>query len=383
MFSNKVPLSWLNLMHNKRKLLLSILGVTFAVVIMFVEVGFYLTFFDKNTVLITKLNSDLIMVSKSKLSLIFTQRFSRTRLYQAASVDGVYAVHPLYIERALSMWKNDNNQTRSIRAIAFDITQKIINIPQIEKYKAQLALPNTVLIDNKSRSCYGSKEVNTTTELANSHVQIVGDFTMGPDFSNHGNIIMSDKNFAILFQKNAIDKLEGVSLGLIQIDPDYDIESVQKNLQKTLTDDVNIYTRDEYEQKEKDFWKVTSPVGPIFLMGTVAGFLVGIIICYQILYSNVMSYLKQFATVKAFGFANRYLLKVVLQEALLLSIFGFFVAFGATRVIASIIAEHSSINITVDLYISTIILILTVVMCVVAGIMAARRAFLADPADLF
>src|SRR5207253_9486641 len=126
-----------------------------------------------------------------------------------------------------------------IRVIAFDPADPVLEIPGIEAYRRQLQLPDTALMDVKSKKHFGRCAADTQRELAQRNIRVVGTFALGTDFSIDGNILMSDRNFAKFFpDPTSPSVLSKVDVGLIKTDPDVDPITVQRALQQALPDDV-------------------------------------------------------------------------------------------------------------------------------------------------
>src|SRR5204863_323962 len=102
----RVPVAWLNLTHNKRRFLLSVLGISFAVVLMLVELGFWRALLDSQTALINRVEGDLFVVSSSLTSITDLQSFPLARLDSVRGVAGVESAQPLYLRYLV--WKNRN-----------------------------------------------------------------------------------------------------------------------------------------------------------------------------------------------------------------------------------------------------------------------------------
>ena len=172
-------------------------------------------------------------------------------------------------------------------------------------------------------------------------------------------------------------------MGLITLKPGVDIEKVQSQLAANLPNDVVVLTIEQFAQKEKEYWANGTGIGFIFGLGVGVGFIVGIVIVYQILYSDVSDHLPEYATLKAMGYTDGYLLVALLQEALFLAILGFlpayFLSFGLYQITYA--ATMLPIAMTVERGIN--VFILTVVMCSFSGAIAMRKLRSADPADVF
>jgi putative ABC transport system permease protein len=386
----RVPLAWLNLTHQKRRLFASLAGVTFAVVLMFMEMGFWNALLDGMVSLIRAFNADLVIVNKEKYALNINEPFTRRRLQQALAIPGVQAAYPLYLETRTSFWKNpepgDSAQSSiwPIRVVAFDPHDPVLQIPQIQAYARQLQLPDTALMDVKSKNHFGRCAAEIQRELAGRNIRVVGTFSLGTDFSIDGNVFMSDRNFAKFFpDAGSASILSNVEVGLIQLDADSEPVCVQNALQQFLPDDVVVLTKGEYAQKETEFWQTATPVGFVFGLGLAMGFAVGVVICYQVLSADVGDHLPEFATLKAIGYSDRYLTRVVLEEALFLALLGFVPGLLISGALYGFLETNTGLPLKLTLGRIAFVLLLTVTMCLVSGFLAVRKVQKADPAEVF
>lgn len=381
-----LPVAWRILTHSKRRLAASTAGIACAVLLMFAQIGFLNAMFDGATELIRVLDADLILASTVKIGLISTSGFPRARLFQALAIDGVVRADPLYIEFASSWWKNPvTGAVRPIRVLAFDPDHRIFALPEVERARAALKVPDTALVDAKSKSLFGPLEPGVTTELARRSIRVVGLFTLGTDFANEGNVIVSARSFGRFFphRRSADGDLESVELGVVRLAPGGDVEAARRALRGVLPEDVAVFTRDEFMRRERGYWQRNTPIGFIFGLGTGVGFLIGVIICYQILFTDVADHLPQFATVKAIGYSNRYLAALVLQEAWILSLFGFALGLASSQALYWWLARLTGLPMRLTPGRVGLILALTVLMTSVSALLAVRKAQAADPAEVF
>jgi putative ABC transport system permease protein len=355
-------------------------------VLMFMQLGFRNALFDSTVAVHRQLNADLVMTSAARYTLSVKETFSRRRLMQAEACPGVESAWPLYVETALSIWKNpETGQGYPIRVLAFDPAHPVLAIAGLADQTHLLKTPGGMLVDRRSKGDYGTPVVGKSVELANHKTKIVGMFDLGTDFSNDGNVILSDRDYSAYFSlpMSKHDKLADVDVGLIKLKPGADPKKALAEVQAAVEDDVLVQTRQQFIDRELAFWKKSTPIGFIFFLGTVMGFIVGVVICYQILYSDIDDHMPEFATLKAMGYANRYFVSVVLQESLWLSAFGFLPGIVVAAMLYAALGWATGL--LLDLTAPRVIgvLFLTVMMCVVSGCLALRRVFQADPAELF
>ncbi len=385
-YHRKVPLARQNLTHDTRRLLTSVAGIAFAVFLMFMEVGFLNGLYDSQVELIRQLQADVIITNALKHTLSYNEPFARRRVTQALAVPGVQAAYPVYIEDERAWWRNAETYTRrQIRVIAFPPEAPVFVNPEIRAQSAALRRPDTALIDRQSKAAFGKREAGLVTELAGRAIRVLGTFRLGTDFSNDGTVLMSDRTFLTYFSApgGPIDRLSQVELGVVQVAPQADVATVLAALRQALPTDVALYTKAEFFARERHYWQQSTPIGVVFGLGAVMGFAIGVIICYQILYTDVVDHLPQFATLKAIGYHNSVLLRLVLLQAWYLACLGFVPGLLLAVGCYDLLAQWTGLLLFLSLPRVLVVFGLTVVMCLGAGSLAVRKVLSADPAEGF
>lgn len=388
---HRIPLAWKNLTYDWRRLSVAVAGIGFAVVLMFMQTGFKNALFDSTVQILHELDADLVLVAKGRYALPANQTFPLGRLYQARACGGVRAAYPMYIERARAVWKQPGGRGYPIRVLANDPADPVLLLPEVSRYAEALKQQGTALIDEKNKSVYdppGSREPWPQwrdVTLAGKAVRLVGSFRLGTDFANDGNLFMSAANFAKFFPSRAPrgDPLEVVDLGIVQLCQGADPQAVKRELVDRLPDDVVVLTKSEMIARERGFWSKSTPVGYIFLLGTVIGFLVGVIICYQIIHADVADHLSEFATLKAMGYRNRYFVGFVLMESVYLSLLSFVPGTLVSFMLYEALARSTGLLMILNFPRAASVLLLTLAMCIASGCLAMRKVVAADPAELF
>lgn len=386
----KIPLAWLQLSREKTRMLVAIAGISFADMLMFLQLGIRNALFDSAVQLHDSLQGEIVLISGRYQSLISLNQFSERTLYKAQGFTGVQSVSPVYLN--FSQWKNpQNKQVWSIFAIGINPEEQVVKLPGVQENLEKLRTPDVVLFDQGSRKEFGpiaaqfNQGKSITTEVNNRQVNVGGLFQLGTSFGVNGNIITSDVNFLRLFgNRHFGNRQKGlIDIGLIKLKPGADLKQVLSNLRAELPNDVQVLSKQEFMDREKKFWNTSTPVGYTFDLGTVIGFIVGAVIVYQILYSDVSDHLSQYATLKAMGFNDRYLLIVVFQEALILAAVGFTPGILLSLGLYQITHQATLLPIVMPLGRAVFVFTLTVLMCFVSGAIAARKLRTTDPADIF
>jgi len=381
----KTPLAWRQLMKEKTRLAVAVAGITFADMLMFIQLGFESALFDAAVKPHRNLQADLILINPQFQTLFSVKNFSRERLYQTLGYEGVQSVNSVYI--STGQWRNP--ETRLERAIlvwGVDPVQPVFKSPEINQNQDHLKQLYQVLFDQAGRPEYGAvgdifkKTGKFDTELNSKAVFVKGLFTDGASFAADGNVITSDSTFLQLFPERKPDRIE---VGLITLKPDADVEKVRSQLVNGLPKDVRVLTPEEFAKVERTYWEEGTGIGFIFGLGTGVGFIVGIVIVYQILYSDVSDHLPEYATLKAMGYTDNYLLGVLIQEALLLAVLGFLPGFFLSFGLYQVTYAATMLPIFMKMERAIQVWILTVIMCSVSGAIAMRKLRSADPADVF
>jgi putative ABC transport system permease protein len=370
-------LAWRLLWHDPARLATSLGGLAFAVFLMLIQMGFRNSLIDSATALLSSLDGEIFLMHESKDYSLERETIPWVRGAQALSIDGVIAAYPVWF--AAEAWRNLENGTyRPIRMIGVRVTDPVFLPEDIRAGLARLGSPDAALLDSRSRRYYGNLGEGPA-QVGRQGLNVVGNFAMAADLEVDGNLIVSDETY-IRVKAASLDEVELIAL---KVRPGADLESVARRLREALPGDVAVRTREETMALDRGYWDTGTPVSMVVFIGMAMGFMVGVVICYQILYTEVADHLAEFATLRAIGFGKLYIMLVVLIEALLLSLVGLvpslLAGWGMYRGLEA--ATGMLLNLTAEriLFVSVV----TVLMCVFAGILAVRKVLQADPAELF
>ncbi|MEH1894449.1 MAG: ABC transporter permease DevC [Nostoc sp.] len=383
--NQKIPLSWLQLTREKTRLAVALAGIAFADILMFMQLGFRDALYYSNVRFHNSLQGDIVLINSQSSAVLAMRSFSQRRLYKALDLPAVQSVHPIYLD--FTIWKNPiTGRPRSILIFGMNPETNIVNLPGVQENLDKLKLPDVVLFDRSSRVEYGPIAANydqgktVTAEVRRRQIKVGGLFTLGASFGADGNLITSDVNFLRIFSNRQPGLID---IGLIRLKPGADAEVVAQELRKYLPKEVNVLTKQEFIEFERNYWANSTAIGFIFTLGTVMGFIVGTVIVYQILYTEVADHLAEYATLKAIGYTQNYLLMVILQEALLLAVLGYFPGIVFSLFMYSSARDATLLPVFMSFDRAVMVLILTMLMCIISGAIAVRKLRSADPADIF
>ncbi|MBW4627484.1 MAG: ABC transporter permease DevC [Brasilonema octagenarum HA4186-MV1] len=389
----KIPLAWLQLVRNKFRSLVAVAGIGFIVILMFIQLGFQDALYTSATQVHRHLQGDLFLVSSQYKALTANQSFFRTRLYQALGFNGVESVSPMYI--GFAKLKNPvNGQKYSIYVIGFEPGKPVMDLPEIEANLDKIQIPDVVLFDRNSRPEFGNIaerfekekteqfiEIFPFNSLSGYRVRVGGLFSLGSSFGVDGNLIVSDSSFLRIFQNSRPSEM--IDIGAITLKPGVNPQNIQRELQGNLANDILVFTRQEFIDFEKEYWANRTPIGFILNLMLSMASVVGIVIVYQILYSNIANQLIAYATLKAIGYANNYLFNVVFQQAIILAVLAYIPGFIFSLGLYNFAMQVTKLPIMMSVNNAIIVFMSTILMCIISGSLAVNKLRSTDPAEIF
>jgi putative ABC transport system permease protein len=381
--AHPVPLAWRSVTANKWRLVRSSAGIGFAVLLMITQLGFESAFFNAALQVLRALDGDIFLQSVHKYQFATQDPIPIAVLTAARTVPGVESAAPLYADWFDLFWKSPSDgRTYLIRGFAFDPDKPVFSWPEVNDRRAELAKSGTVLVDRRGRRFLGMDRDVAQSEINGTKVNIVGNFALGPDFMSDGTVIMSAATFANLLH-GAAGTPPGMALGVIKLAPGVDPAASLTALRKALPAEIAVMTKDQLIAFEHAFQANVSSAGPIFAIGTIVGFVVGMLISYQIVFTEVSDQLPQYATLKAIGYPTAYLMRVVLEQAALNGIAGWIPAWLLSIGLYRLITYVALLPMQMTVGISLISLFLTLALCLLSAAIAVTRVVRADPAAVF
>jgi len=381
-----VPYAWLQLSHDKLKLVAAVGGIMFAVILVFMQLGLREALFDSSVRLHRAMDYDLVMVSPLTTYVGRAKNFPRSRLYQVAGLPDVESVSSMYIALTNYYYAETPDTHRQVLSIGVDPADHDVRFPGVLEQIEQLKKPDRVLMDRFSRAEFqpaiadvqDGKRVGL--QLNDRSVTIVGLYDLGTSFGVDGSIVTSDLNFMRIFPHRTPGQID---LGLIRLSGNADSTAAKQEIQAFLPDDVLVLTRDEFVRREVDYWSGSTPIGYVFTLGAVIGIIVGLIIVYQILFADVQTHIGEYATLKAMGYSQGYLRNLIFKEAVILSVLGFLPALGLAHVLYGQAEAATQLPLFMTVERAVVVLVMTILMCCLSGLLAIRKLSGLDPAEVF
>ncbi|MCB4377064.1 MULTISPECIES: ABC transporter permease DevC [unclassified Synechococcus] len=381
----RIPLSWLLLTRQPVRLLVALAGISFAGILMFMQLGFRDGLFDASVTAHRLFDADVVLISPRSASSVSMEAFPRRRLVQTLADPDVEGVTPVHW--GLMLWRNpETRRNRSILALGFNPDDPFFVDPSLAEKTDALKQKGRILFDQLSRPEFGpiadwyrdGRVVET--EIAGNRVRVAGLVSLGTSFGADGNLLTSTETFLDLMPQKPPGAIE---VGLVRLKPGADPEQVVSRLSQRLPKDVLVLTKQGFIDFEQNYWKSSTSIGFIFTLGAAMGFVVGCVIVYQVLYTDVSDHLPEYATLMAMGYRLSHLLGVVVREGFYLAVMGYVPAYMAGQGLYWFVRDATKLPVGMDLSRALTVLVMILVMCMLSSFLAMRRLIDADPAEIF
>ncbi len=378
-------LAWRQLSHEPLKLMAGVAGVVFAVMLMFMQLGFKDALFDSATAIQRHLSGDVFLVHRQSEALWRPVPFARRRVAQALAVPGVESATEMYV--GLGTWRNPwDARKRTLLVLGCDPAAGVLAFDGVAAHTSRLQQMDTALFDSRSHPGFGPVATTLRTHpvveahLGHRRLAVRGVFNLGASFAADGNLILSELNFLRHFPGRSLAQTD---VGVVRIRPGTDIEAVKAGIARRMPDEIQVMDRTEFIAWERRYWEEVTPIGFIFALGTVMGFVVGVVVVYQILFTEVNNHLPQYATLKAMGYTQGFLGSLVASAAFILAVLGFLPGMAVAGFLYHLARQATFLPMTLLDHKPLLVFSLTLGMCLISGAFALRKLKAADPAAMF
>ena len=381
----RLPIGWLQLKHHRGRLIAAVTGIAFANMLVFVQLGIATAMNDVVRTSYTPFRADILITPASASTLLDGTTLTRRIMYQALAEPGVDAAAPLYIAQV--SWKRPNLPATNLSIYALSPEDKRFAGPAVADHLDGLSMPMHVLIDSLMRdvdpaSLTGlSREAPLQFEVDGKALSAIGTFTLGAGFGWDGSLVVSDQTFMRLFSRGTLGTPSRI---LIDVAPGQDVTTIISRLRARLPDElVNVRTPEQAIADDVSYQAIQMPIGSIIGAGVLLGLLVGVVIVFQVLSTDVAAHLRDYATFKAIGYSHPFILGIVFEEALILALLGFVPGVAAANGIYALLAATTDLPFSMTAGRSLAVFLGTLAACTLSGALAAQRLRLVDPAELF
>lgn len=381
----RMPIGWLQLSHSKGRMLAAISGVAFANVLVFVQLGILGALSGTINFSYNPLSADILVSSSNANTLTDGSALSRRWLWKVLALPGVSAASPLYLGKVDWMLPNEKTVALTVYGLPIEATAFASGL-LTEKLEA-IAIPGTALLDRRTRGLdaktvamlFGTQK--TPIELLGTKINIVGSFELGGGFSADGALIVSDQTFLSLFPNRSSGTPSHL---LVNLTDGTQVASIVNNLTDIFRDEpLKIRSMAQAQADDLAYQTTQRPIGVIFGFGVFIGIMVGLVIVYQVLSTDVADHLREYATFKAIGYRHAFFLGIVFEEAIILAILGFIPGVSISLLIYEGMSIATGLPVAMDISRASLVFFGTIAACTLSGAFATRRLKSADPAELF
>ena len=373
-------IAWRMLIHEKQRSVLAIGGILMAIFLLFLQIGLYSAIPRGALLFYNVMNFDLMLASSAYVSEAQPLNLPRRRLYQALEVPGVARAMPVY--HGSGRWLNsEQGFARDVFVIGYNPDDPVFVLPELTRDTDMLRQQDVLLIDDSSRPEFGPLETGRRVEVEQRAVTIAGRYHLGNGFVGLGVAVTSDLNFVRMFPSQG--GLEAVSLGLLTLKPGIEAEDAATRIRELLPPDTQVFTRKSLDAHEMAHWATNTSTGIIFGFGVVVAIVVGTVILNQTLSTQISRQLPQYATLKAIGYTDLQLGRIVMSTATILSSLGYVPAVMVSIAVYWIIRSKTPLPIEMTIGRLVTVLALAWGMSALSALLALRILRRADPAELF
>ena len=371
--------AWRILTHQKGRTLLAGGGIFIAILLIFVELGFFVAVPQGGMLIYDHMRFDLLMVSDKYLFQSESGSFSRARLATARAVPEIAQVSPVYLGNA--KWQDPAGGLKlDITVLGIEPGAGVFAVPGIERQSAVLERPDTVLVDAATRPLFGPLVAGRAVNIGGRRMTVGGTYSLGTGFLGLGVALASEANF---FRISPARPPDTVNLGLVTLKPGADPVRAARDLRAALPADMRVFTRPELVAHEVAYWTTRTATGLIFGSGLLVSFVVGTMVLYQTLATQITRQLPQFATLKAIGYGDAYLNAIVLGESLLIVAVAFLPALGAALGIYALVRSETLLPLSLTAPQLAAVFAIALVMAAASAFLSLGSLRRADPAEIF
>ncbi len=379
----RMPIGWLQLAHNKGRFAAAIAGVAFANLLVFVQLGIQGSMQDTGVKPYALFSADALLMPSDARQFSDGGNVARRHIPQILSVERVSDAAPLFI--GLAEWRLPDGEMSSLEVYGIDPTYAHFLGAEFSGMGQRLTLADTAVVDKAARGVSGDVAalglIGDRFEFNNRELTVVETVEIGGGFTADGVMLVSDQTFLRLFPNRSSAAPNRI---LIKLTPGGRTAGAVTQIANTLnTQSVVVIARDDAIAADLAYQTTERPTGIIFGFGVLMGVLVGIVIVYQVLSTDVANHIREYATFKAMGYPRRFFSGIVFEQALILAVAGFVPGLLVSLLLYGVLSGATGLPVSMDFSRAALVFLGTLAACVLSGLLAMRKLSAADPADLF
>ncbi len=373
-------IAWWNLYRDKTRFGTAVVGLVFSVVLMAVQSSIFLGAVRGASVLVRSADAELWIVPQSTTNADFSVSMPGRRRYQVLGVPGVEQAGRMIV--GFGNWKFPDGRQESVIVVGTDTNRAWLPIPY-KALRGRTAGGYGLALDRRDVDRFGldgkPMPLGTRGELNGHRVHLAGEV--------HGMGSFTITPYAFTSFKAGLDLTrlasEETVFIMVKCSPGANVNTVRKALQARLTD-VEVLTREEFAGRSWRYWVMGTGMGYSLVLMAILALIVGTVVVGQTFVTGVMVKIREYGTLKALGFENRFVAGVILLQGVIVSLVGYALGCGGAMIMASIWGSGgTAVNMYMPPILFLLLLPLTLFICLTSSMMGAWRVFRLAPADVF
>lgn len=376
MRSGKVDLAWKSLLHDKLRFLITVAGVAFAVMLVFVQVGLFLGLLANATITIEHLGADLWITSHGTPNVDFAHTFPESYIERVRSLEQVERADNLIVAFMNMALPSGATEATVIYALE-DFSRWPLPWRVLEGEARDLRRGAYLFMDESSTKRFVAFHVGDYRELQGERFKIIGRTEEARSFTTTP-ISFLDYDRA---QRLSTQLAGNTTYILVKLRPGADLEQVRAELRRRLPFN-DVYTQAEWAARSRSYWIQNTGIGFNMFLTVFLGCLVGVVVVAQTLYTSTMEHLKEFGTVKAIGGSNADIYRILGRQAAIAAVVGFTVGLAPAFALRPLIAR-AGLKLILTPAMGVVVFLGTMVLCLLAAMISFRKVASIDPALVF
>jgi len=362
-----------NLLHDRMRLAVTVLGISFAVCLMVFQGSLLYGFVAAAGKLIESTDSDIWITARGVVCFDLPATISKHLQEVSKGIPGVASTSRVVM--AMAEYRKPNGEHQMIALVGADPEAgREFPIPYVRS--SRVLDPDGILVDVSNTSLLNARN-NSEIEINRQRAHITGEVQGFSSFLGCPYVFTSYTD-AARYMRLQPDESMYILLRLL---PGYSVEEAKRRLQARLPD-VDVLTRDEFAHRSQIYWTSKTGAGGGILAAALLGFLVGLVIVSQTIYATTMENLEEFATLKALGASGSFVMKIVLVQALICGVIGTSIGLAVTFPLINQ-AQRAIPWIQTPWWLPVGMIAPSLAMCCLAALVSIRAALTVDPARVF
>jgi putative ABC transport system permease protein len=365
------------LLHDKTRFAVTVMGVAFAVALVFVQVGLFEGLLSNASITIERSAAELWVTARSAPNVDLASTFPETYVQRVRSVPGVDRADNLIVWVVRVSLPTGATEDAVVYGLEDCVGWRL-------PWRVEAGDPRDlrrgkyVFLDDSARKRFGAYAVGDYREFYGQRLKIIGRSREALSFTTMPIAFMDYRVTQSMVPQELQNRATYI---LVKLSPGANAEAVRAEIQRRLPHN-DVWTRDEWAARSREYWTETTGLGLNMLMTVFLGCIVGVSVVAQTLYTSTIEHLKEFATVKAIGGGNAEICAIIGKQALIAAVCGYALGASMAYELRPVMASLDlRLSLTPPLAIS--VFMGTLAFCLGASAISFRKVATLDPAMVF